>query len=143
MSGFIQSGRFGGGGGVGGHLDTQSVVTGAAGTAGAQNRDRGYYSTGPLGSINDGTSAIYAEAAITELYYYEGGGGTAQYILTITGATDSGWTTMTINGPNGIVTLTRAARTTFGSGTWAWDTAHTIPTQAFGPASSNITIDFD
>ncbi len=125
------------------HLDTQSVVTGAAGTTLDQDRIRGYTSIGPIGSISDGTSNIFSGAAITDLYYYEGGGSTAQYILTITGATDSGWTTMTINGPNGIVTLTRAARTTFGSGTWAWDTAHTIPTQAFGPASSNITIDFD
>ena len=144
MSGFIQSGRFGGGGGVGGHLDTQNVTTGTAGSAGAQDRIRGYDATGPIGSISDGTSNIFGPGnAITSLEYYEGGGGTAQYILTIAGATDSGWTTMTINGPNGTVVLTRTARTSFSANTWYWDTAHTIPTQAFGPASSAITIDFD
>ncbi len=142
MSGFIQSGRFGGGGGVGGHLDTQMVTTGGAGSAGLQNRQRGYSSSIPLGSISDGTSNIYAGAPVDDAYYDEGSGGGASYVLVITGAANSGWTTMTISGPNGSVALSRASAT-YTTGVWTWTTSDAIPTQKFGPSTSAITIDFD
>lgn len=144
MSGAMMSATTGrGGGGGGSHLDTQSVTTGAAGTAGAQDRVRGYDSNIPTGAISDGTSNIYSGTAVTVLCYYEGGGASAEYQLEIPGAANSGWTSMTITGPNGTKVLNRASATSFAAGFWRWSTVDTIPNQAFGPTSSAITIDFD
>lgn len=125
----------GGGGGGGGGLDTQTVTTGASGTAPIQDRVRGFIS-GTLGSITDGTSNIYSGAAITALYWDENEG-ISSYVLTITGATNTGWTTITI----GSVTLYRTAAT-FSSGTWTWTTTHTAGTQAFGSAGNIKTVTF-
>lgn len=109
--------------GTGAGLDTQTVTTGTLGTA--PDRIRGY--NGSIGSIVDGTSNIYGGAAITQFIYDEGGG-SAKYVLTISGATNSGWTEITIDG---VKVLTRATAT-FVAGTWTWFTADTIVTQAFG-----------
>ncbi len=110
--------------------DTQTVTTGGDGTAPMQDRRRGFIS-GSFGSINDGTSNIYGGAAITELYWDENGGPFPIYSLTITGATNSGWTTLTI----GSTVLSRASATSFSSGSWSWLTSDTVSTQAFGAIS--------
>lgn len=98
-------------------LDTQTVTVAQDGTGSPSfDRRRGYISGAVLGSISDGTSNIYAGAAITKMAYDETSG---QFQLTITGATDSGWTTMT-NTTDG-TSLTRASRSSFASGTWTWN----------------------
>lgn len=116
-----------------GSLDAQTVTTGASGSL--PNRQRGYHAVPALGSIADGTSNVYAGAAVTELYYSEDGvdGSSGIYVLRITGATNSGWTTLTI----GSKALLRAAADSFLGGQWQWITSDTIGTQAFG-ASSNV-----
>ena len=124
------------GGGGGGGLDSQTVTTGASGLPADQDRRRGYASYG-LGSITDGTSDIYSGAAITEMYWNEGEGLGSTYVLSITGATDSGWTTITI----GSVTLYRSAASFF-LGTWTWNTAHTAGAQAFGSGGNVKTVTF-
>ena len=106
-----------------------SVVTGAG-----PDRWKGYKSTAPAqGTINPGTSPIYGGGAITEMFFNET---TAEFKLTITGATDSGWTTMT-NTTDG-KTMTRASRTSFSGGTWTW-AAQTI-SQFFGLAGTKIVV---
>lgn len=109
-----------------GHLDTQTVTTGASGSAPAQDRLRGFIS-GSLGSISDGTSNLYAGAAVTDLVYDESGGSGMHYFLAITGATNTGWTTLTI----GSLVLNRASAV-YSAGTWTWTTTDTVATQAFG-----------
>jgi hypothetical protein len=116
-------------------LDIQTVTTGGSGTAPLQNRLRGW-SSASLGSIVDGTSNIYGGAAITTLFWNENEGG-PNYQLTITGATNSGWTTLTI----GSQSFLRASAS-FGSGSWFWSTSDTLGTQSFGSIGSTITCTF-
>ena len=86
-------------------LDVQTVTTGATGTAPAQDRLRGWTSSGPVGAIDDGTSNIYSGATIASLFWSENGGGGAQYYyLAIVGATNTGWTTLTIQSSAGTAT---------------------------------------
>ena len=120
--------------GGGGTLDTQTVTTGASGNAVDLDRIRGWYQAGGLGSISDGTSNIYGGAAITEFFWNENGG-TPEYQLTITGATNTGWTQVVIGGTK---TLTRSSAS-FGSGTWIWSTSDTAGSQAFG-ALGNVKV---
>lgn len=110
-------------------LDTQVVTVGYSsgyidfGFGGVSWSYSGYSSTGwaydytPFGSILDGTSNIYAGAAITQLYTDD----IAQTLnLEITGATNSGWTSMYIN--NSKFDRTNAA---FSSGLWLWTSVNT------------------
>lgn len=120
-----------------GALDAQTVTTGASGTAGAQDRIRGYSTLSGVGSITDGTSNVYAGAAITELYWYENTGA-PYYYMAITGAANSGWTSVIINGTK---TLDRASAT-FSSGTWNWATSDTAGSQAFNGAGATIPVWF-
>ena len=116
-------------------LDTQTVTTGGIGTPLEQDRQRGY-STGSFGSIVDGTSNIYGGAQINHLFWDEGGGeGFQNYFLGIAGATNSGWTTLTI----GTKTLNRvdAIFNFFASvGNWTWPTSDLASEQAFGAIGS-------
>lgn len=113
-------------------LDTQTVTSGSDGTAPNLDRRRGFLS-GVIGSILDGTSNIYGGAAITAFYYNENGGSGMTYALTITGATNSGWTQVTIDG---LKTLARADAVSFSASTWTWATTDTIPLQTFGANAS-------
>lgn len=125
-----------------GTLDLQTVTSGADGSAPSQDRRRGFASGG-LGSISDGTSNIVGPGnAITALHWDENLG-SPQYVLTITGAADSGWNIMRISGPNGTKELTRTSRTSFASNTWKWTTGDLPGSQAFGTASDVITVYFD
>ena len=127
----------GGGGGGGSHLDTQTVITGQDGRAIDANRRRGFIS-GVIGSISDGTSNLYAgaPAPITSLYWDEGGGFGSSYIMTITGAVNSGWVTLTI----GAKVLNRVDAT-FSGGTWTWTPADNGG--SLSPVGSTKTIYFD
>lgn len=121
-------------GSAGGFLDTQTVTTGTLGTAGNQDRQRGFRS-GVIGSIVDGTSNIFGGAAITEAYWDEP---TTSYYLTITGATNTGWTNLSINGVN----FTRASAAFAGS-TWSWTApGSNVGTQAYGGAGATIPLTF-
>ena len=121
-------------------LDVQTVTTGTSGTAPAQDRLRGF--SGGLGSIDDGTSNIYSGAAVTTLMWDENGGGGAQrYVLEITGATNTGWITLTIQSSAGTATLLRASGT-FSSGQWLWTTTDVLGTQAFGGLNTVVTCTF-
>lgn len=121
-----------------GGLDTQTVTTGASGTAPEQDRIRGYIS-GSLGSITDGVSDIYS-TAISSMGWNENGGLGAFYFLTIAGASDSGWTSMTIGGTK---TLLRADATYDPSGQWTWASSEFPGTQAFGAAGAVKTVAFN
>jgi len=122
--------------GAAGHLDSQTVTTGASGTALESDRLRGFVQGG-IGAISDATSNIYGGAAITALYFDENGG-SGLYGLTITGASNAGWTNLTI----GSKVLARTSAT-FSTGTWTWTTADTVATQAFGPNGSIRGVFFD
>jgi len=139
MSGALVKSMSGGAasGGGGSHLDTQTVTTGASGSSGSLDRERGYIN-GATGSISDGTSNIYAGTPIDQLYWDENNGGTAFYRLAIAGAANSGWTTMTIDA----TALTRASAT-YSAGTWTWNTASGAFAQAFGAAGTVHTVTFD
>ena len=117
-------------------LDVQTVTTGGSGTAPNQDRLRGFLSPS-LGSIVDGTSNIYAGAAITSLYWSENGGTFKFYRLTITGAANSGWTTLNIGGQSFLRTSA-----SFASGSWTWSTADSLGTQSFGSIGTVVTCTF-
>lgn len=119
---------------AGGGLDTQTVTTGADGTAPAQDRRRGYVVL-QIGSISDGSSNIYGGAAISEIYWDENFGDPF-YQLSIPGASNSGWASITINGTK---TLNRADAA-YASGVWNWPTADTASTQAFGASGSKPVV---
>lgn len=115
-------------------LDTQTVTSGTSGTAGS--RYRGFSTAGPaIGSINDGTSNIYAGAAITRFWWDETLG---EYQLAITGAANNGWTSVTINGTK---TLNRTDAI-YTSGQWTWSTTDTAAANAFGANGSVNTCVF-
>jgi hypothetical protein len=119
------------------HLDAQTVTTGGVGTAGSQDRYRGFSTTNGIGSIVDGTSDIYSGASITELYWFENFG-TPYYYLAITGATDTGWTTMSVDG-----TLLARTSATYSSGTWTWSApGSTVGSQAFGSIGATVSAVF-
>jgi len=126
------------GGGVS-QLDVQTVTTGSSGTAPLQDRVRGYNSAIPIGSIVDGTSNIYGGATIASLFWDENGGAPNQYYyLAIVGATNTGWTTLTI----GSLSLLRTAAT-FGVGAnWTWTTTDIVSTQAFGINGATVICTF-
>lgn len=138
--------RSGGGGGAG-LLDTQTVTAGGSGTALNQDRNRGY-SSGSIGSITDGTSNIYSGAAITDAYWDEnlGSPNSQLIVLKITGATNTGWTTLTIkNGATTTATLTRASASFTAGGTWIWSFAagtYTPANNPFGSATEVRTLEF-
>ena len=108
-----------------GILDIQTVTTGLSGIA--PNRLRGFQN-GVFGAITDGSSNIYAGAAIFNLYWDEnGGGGAEKVVLNIAGTlANSGWTQMTIDS---LVVLTRAsaAFVAAASTTWTWNGVVTNP----------------
>lgn len=115
-------------------LDIQTVTVGGTGTI--LNRIRGY--TSGLGSIVDGTSNIYGGATVVTILYDENGLGDAQYYkLSISGATNSGWTTLTI----GAKPLNRVDAT-FATGNWTWPTADILTNQAFGAIGSVVVCTF-
>lgn len=114
--------------------DTQTVTTGISGLN--PDRLRGYQSATSTGSITDGTSNIYSGAAITRLIWDEG---SSVYELNITGATNSGWSTLTIDGTK---VLTRTSATFSAGGIWVWITGDNITTQAFGTNGTSHTCVF-
>jgi hypothetical protein len=111
-------------------LDTQTVTRGAASTGTDPYFNwAGYKGTGSptFGSITDGTSDIYAGAAINGLYFYEEGttaGSTGWYtraIVWVVNGTqsNSGWSVIDIAG----ATYSRTAAsfsTAGGVSTWTW-----------------------
>lgn len=102
-----------------GLLDYQTVTVGTYEVVdyefGYYNYQYGFWSSG--GSISDGSSNIYGGGSINELHYSESAAG-AYITLSITGATNSGWTTMNIAG----VTFSRASAS-FSGGIWTWSVA--------------------
>ncbi len=111
-------------------LDQQVVTAGSTGSIG--DRKRGFSTALAIGSIVDGTSNVYSGAAITELYHDE----TTNLVhLKITGAANSGWTTMRILSAGlGTVDLLRASGT-FASNEWTWTQAN-----PFGGAATVTTV---
>jgi len=93
---------------IDGGLDTQTVTVGKGLTPTRWGYDGGV----PYGSIVDGTSNIYAGGAINWLYW---NASVSTLNLDITGATNSGWVTVTVGG----VDFARSAAT-FAGTTWTW-----------------------
>jgi len=116
----------------GGTLDTQTVTSGQSGSA--PDRFRGKFAGLGIGSVSDGTSNIFGGANITEFGWDEASG---EYVLTITGSTNTSWTSVDIAlTGGGTKTLVRAEASSFAGGTWRWSTADTVTTQAFGASGS-------
>ncbi len=111
-------------------LDQQVVTTGLLGVI--PDRYRGFSTALAIGSIVDGTSNIYAGAAITELYHFETD---STLHLKITGAVNSGWTTMTIVGQ---ASFLRSAAG-FAANEWTWAGIGTNP---WGGAGTVRTVIF-
>lgn len=111
--------------------ESHTVTTGGSGVAGS--RLRGYY-TGLYGSISPTSTQIYSGLTIDAVYWDEAN---AQYVLSIGGASNGGWTTLTINS----TALTRASAT-FGAGIWTWGTSDNISFQAFGTIGSTPSVVF-
>lgn len=117
--------------GSAGFLDTQTITSGSASTGTDPYFNwYGYKGTGSptFGSISDGTSNIYAGAAIDGIYFYEAGsvnppgpGFYDRYIaLVINGVqSNSGWTTMTI-GSTAFTRSTASFSTSGGVSTWTF-----------------------
>lgn len=124
----------------GGSLDTQTVVSGADGTAANTNRRRGFI-VGQLGSCAPGTSAIYASATIRELAAEEENGNPNVWdvIFTVAGAVaNSGWTSLV----TGTFTLLRANATfstAGGNSSWTWQGAG----NPFGGSGSSHVVGFN
>lgn len=114
--------------------EAHTITTGGLGLS--PNRMRGFSTTNGFGSCSPTATTLGGSGAISEMYYDEGGG-SATYNLFISGAPDSGWTTLTI----GVKALTRASAT-YAGGNWQWNTADTVGTQAFGAISSTPTATF-
>jgi hypothetical protein len=104
----------------------------------------GFKTTAPtIGSISDGTSNIYGGAAITGLFFFQEiyvsppvGYTTRQLILSITGASDSGWTTMKV----GSTSFNRTSAAFFASGTWVWNIPISNPFVSEGDPFTATTI---
>lgn len=115
--------------------ETHTLVTGASGVS--PNRIRGYELASSLGSLTPTATTIGGATQIVGLYYQEGG----NYYLEVNGGTDSGWSSMTIDGTK--VFLRASANlydpVTF---TWLWTTSDTITSQAFGGNGTSHTVVF-
>ena len=114
-------------------LDTLVVVTGTDGTA--PNRNRGF-SVGTYGTCTPTTSSIYGGADISALAWSESNGAPF-YVFTVFGATNSGWTKLTIGS-----TVLNRVDAAFAFGIWTWTTTDTITTQAFGSSGDTIVCTF-
>lgn len=131
-----------GGGGGGSALDTQIVTSGATGSGISQDRARGFLAS-IIGSVSDGTSNLYSGAVIDALYYYEGGGASAEYIFRVMGSfPNSGWTTMYVDS----VPFPRSGANYFSSGGqtyWSWFTGDTPASQVFGGNGTVHTVTWE
>ena len=131
-------------------LDTQTVTSGST-TTGTDPYFNwyGYKNGSPaFGSISDGTSNIYAGAAINGIFFYEAGsigaGGFYErsVILIINGTqSNSGWSTMTV----GTTTYARtdaSFSTAGGVSTWTWSLtiANPLISGSPGPFSASTVV---
>ena len=123
-------------------LDIQTVTNATSGVS--PNRVIGFAVSPaiapiPLGSISDGTSNIYAGAAIFELRWEELGGAAAENtFLSIAGTlANSGWTTMIVGGTSYVRSAATFQAVTGGSG-WSWNAAP-FATQPFTGATTTVT----
>lgn len=111
-------------------LDTQTVTTGVLGTA--PTRTRGFV-TGSTGSISDGTSNVYAGAAIRELDHDEGSGMVTWQVTGL--VANSGWTNMVVDGSTTFVRASATYTQTGGNTYWQWASGN-----VFGGSGSTHTI---
>lgn len=117
-------------------LDVQTVGVGvvfSCGKYGCTNLGYGYLS-GNAGTITDGTFNPAGGATITNLWWENAGNINQLFFYLNTAVSNSGWTTMTINGN----AFSRASAS-FSSGTgysnWYWSNVTTNP---FGTTSGNV-----
>lgn len=106
-----------GAGGQASGLDNFIMTTGVSGTL--PNRIRGFNSSLSIGTLTPANSSIYG-LPVTELDHDENLG---QVFFRIPGATNSGWTTITITNAGGSFSFNRAAAA-FSSGLWAWGSTY-------------------
>jgi len=107
------------------YLDTQTVTVGSATSGGKNPRTyTGYVSASApvgvpgvsFGSINTGISSIFPTLPVAQLYYEDG---TASFNLTITGATNTGWSSLYFGSTSG--TSFNRTDAAFGvGGYWSW-----------------------
>jgi hypothetical protein len=130
----------GGGGGsyTGGALDTQTVTVGASGSAINEDRQRGFVLSA-LGGINDGTSNLYAGAAIRKLFEVETEGGAFDVVFEVAGVVaNSGWTSMNVGGSSTLARASAIFSTSGGNSSWTWTDAGNL----FGSSGTKI-VGFD
>ena len=123
----------GGGGGGGSNLDSQTVTvgthtqsfSGGSGLPASTGHWRGKFtnSYATAGSISDGTSNLYSDASIVELFYtWNNVYGISLLGLRIDGASraNSGWTTLTVNGTAYARTDANYQANSAGDTYWTW-----------------------
>jgi hypothetical protein len=117
-------------------LDTQTITCGRTGTAINADRTVGFIS-GSIGTLVDGTSNLYAGAAIIQLYWDEP---TATVVLKITGTlANSGWASMTRIGSGSVYTRASASFLQSGGFTsWTWTALSTFAMGAEGAVSTVV-----
>jgi hypothetical protein len=121
-------------------LDTQTVTAGISGTF--PDRARGFSTSLSMGSVADGTSNIYAGAAIRELYHTEDGGETGADVLVLSIAgvvANSGWAAMEIAGTAPLLRTSAVFSTVGGNTYWYW---YAVGNNPFGNAGTLRTVKF-
>lgn len=122
-------------------LATYSLTSGNTGTIG--NRYRGFdtnaFSGTAIGSITPSTFTYNGGTTLQALLYDEA---TPQYVFQVLGGTNSGWSSLTIDGATTLVRLVATYSFVGGKSLWTWSTTDTIATQALGANGSNHTITF-
>jgi len=113
-------------------LDSQTVTIGTESVMGYTSY--GFRSTGSnYGSIVDGTSNLYSGSPIRKLYWQTG---TNRLYFGVGSASNSGWTTMTLNGVN--YARTSATYSVTGNvSTWSWGS---LSSNAFGATSGTKVV---
>jgi len=122
-------------------LATYSLTTGNTGTV--PNRYRGFdtnaFSGTAIGSITPSTFTYNGGTTLQALLYDEG---VPQYVFQVLGGTNTGWSSLTVDGATTLVRSVATYSLVAGKSVWTWSTSDTISTQAFGASGSTHTITF-
>lgn len=122
-------------------LATYSLTTGNVGAIGDRYRgfDTNAFSGSAIGSITPSTFTYNGGTTLQALLYDEA---VPQYVFQVLGGTNSGWSSLTVDGTTTLVRAVATYSLVSGKSVWTWSTSDTIATQAFGINGSTHTITF-
>ena len=104
-------------------LDTQYLTIGTASSGGKVSHNYVGFSSAPVGiagtfgNISTGISAVYPTLPIVSAYYDNA---ISTFYLTITGATNTGWTNLYFGSDTTAAATLAVSAATFSNGTWIW-----------------------